>query len=76
VQWAEKRPNTAYLYAVLGNLTLALGQIFFKTLTAYLNPFQIIYIRSFFVALINFYLLRRENKYPCISSPECPAAVI
>ena len=60
VELAQRNSKIAYLYAFLGNFALAIGQTLFKMLTAYLHPFQAIFLRSFCIALINFYLMRKD----------------
>jgi len=62
VDFAGIRPNVAYLYAFLGYFILAIGQMFFKRLTAYLHPFQAIFTRSFCILLMNTYLMRKDKK--------------
>lgn len=75
MDFAGSRPNIAYLYAALGNFTLAVGQMFFKQLTAYLHPFQVIFIRSLCITLMNLCLMRRDDKNPYIRSPESYSAM-
>lgn len=62
VDYAHQKPNVAYLYAVLGNFTLAIGQTFFKRLTYYIHPLQAIFLRSFCIGIMNIYLMRKDNK--------------
>jgi len=70
VDLAKDRPNIAYLYAVIGNFILGVGQIIFKGLTKYLHPFQAIFFRSLFAMTINLCLMRREKKEVNIKSTE------
>ena len=54
----EAYPNVAYLYALLGNIMLAIMQIFFKFGERTLTSFQIIVFRSVCSILFNLYVLK------------------
>ena len=68
----ETHPNIAYLYALGGNTTLALMQIFIKYASSTLTSFQIIIVRSVVLLIFNIlYILPVINKDPYISHPSC-----
>ncbi len=56
---AKDKPNIAYLYAFIGNLTLAIMQILFKKVSKYISPFQALFYRSFILVLVTLMLIRR-----------------
>ena len=58
----EEHPNVAYLYALLGNIMLAVMQIFFKYGERILTSFQIIVFRSVCSILFNLYVLKGVNQ--------------
>lgn len=58
--------NIAYLYALGGNLALAVMQTLFKETSAVLSPFQVLYVRSIFLLVISLAVLRMEGISPYV----------
>ena len=54
------------VYALIGNVFLAVMQILIKQATTVLSPFQVLYFRSVFVLFISLLTLRQSNKSPYI----------
>ena len=65
----KKYPNIAYLYAALGNIALGVNQILIKQITHYIAPSQALYYRTIILAVIGYFLMRRENKTGYIANP-------
>ena len=63
----EQHPNIAFLYALIGNISLALMQIFFKTLSKDISPLFLLFLRAFLLIFINTLILRNTNKNPDLS---------
>jgi hypothetical protein len=62
--------NLVYLYALGGNLALAVMQILFKSTSAVLTPFQVLYVRSFFLLFFSLFVLRQNKISPYIAEPQ------
>ena len=70
VSIGDTHPNVAYLYALGGNTTLALMQIFIKYASSTLTSFQIIIIRSVCLLLFNLaWILPSISQNPYIQHP-------
>jgi drug/metabolite transporter (DMT)-like permease len=66
----KKHPRLAYLYALIGNLSLAVMQVLFKYATKTLPPFHVLAIRSAFLVFFNLYVLLKTGETPDVKSPE------
>lgn len=56
---AEKYPNIAYLYIVSGSVFFAVNQVLFKMGSSTMTPFQMLFIRSIALFLINLNILAK-----------------
>ena len=67
----SRHPNIAFLYALVGNISLALMQIFFKYLSAVVSPLQILFLRGWVLFWLNSLFLRKTRREVYLGRPQC-----
>ena len=70
MDFGSRHPNIAYLYALLGNGLFTVNEILFKVLSDVMTPFQVLFVRSICMFLINTQVLRYIGESPYIRSAE------
>ena len=61
----------SYLYALIGNVLLAVMQTSIKQASDILSPFQVLYFRSIFLIIISLVSVGRAGKSPYIPQTTC-----